>query len=158
MTPGPIAINSATFIGYRIAGIQGSILATIGVVLSKRVLGFFLILKILKILSKWIDTAEVFNALRLRIIALILSATLRIGLSLLIVFSPLLQRYLPSISSTNSNFQSSGSYLVRAYWAFLELLFTSINHNKLAKAKLIKVFASLDNANFRFLFLIFALA
>ena len=29
MTPGPIAINSATFIGYRIAGLGGSIISTI---------------------------------------------------------------------------------------------------------------------------------
>lgn len=33
MTPGPIAINSATFIGYKIAGVLGSAVATIGVVL-----------------------------------------------------------------------------------------------------------------------------
>ncbi len=30
MTPGPIAINSATFIGMRIAGLPGAIIATIG--------------------------------------------------------------------------------------------------------------------------------
>ncbi|WP_319477938.1 chromate transporter [Marispirochaeta aestuarii] len=33
LTPGPIAINSATFIGYRVAGIPGSVLATLGVLL-----------------------------------------------------------------------------------------------------------------------------
>ncbi|WP_315121587.1 chromate transporter [uncultured Clostridium sp.] len=32
MTPGPIAINSATFVGYKIGGIWGSIVATLGVV------------------------------------------------------------------------------------------------------------------------------
>ena len=32
-TPGPIAINSATFIGYRVAGFFGSMFATLGVVL-----------------------------------------------------------------------------------------------------------------------------
>ena len=32
-TPGPIAINSATFVGYRAAGILGSVCATLGVVL-----------------------------------------------------------------------------------------------------------------------------
>ena len=30
MTPGPIAINSATFVGIRVAGILGAIIATIG--------------------------------------------------------------------------------------------------------------------------------
>jgi chromate transporter len=33
MTPGPIAINSATYIGYEIAGIGGSIVATVAVCL-----------------------------------------------------------------------------------------------------------------------------
>ena len=33
MTPGPIAINSATFVGYRVAGVLGSFAATFGVVL-----------------------------------------------------------------------------------------------------------------------------
>ncbi len=32
MTPGPIAINSATFVGYKINGILGSVFATLGVV------------------------------------------------------------------------------------------------------------------------------
>lgn len=32
-TPGPVAINSATFIGYRVGGVLGSIFCTLGVVL-----------------------------------------------------------------------------------------------------------------------------
>ena len=30
MTPGPIAINSATFVGVRIAGVAGAVVATLG--------------------------------------------------------------------------------------------------------------------------------
>ena len=37
-TPGPIAINSATFIGYRTAGVWGSFFATLGVVLPSFVI------------------------------------------------------------------------------------------------------------------------
>lgn len=33
MTPGPIAINSATFVGIRVAGLPGAIVATAGYVL-----------------------------------------------------------------------------------------------------------------------------
>ncbi len=33
MTPGPIAINSATFVGIKIAGLPGALIATIGCVL-----------------------------------------------------------------------------------------------------------------------------
>lgn len=32
MTPGPIAINSATFVGYKVNGVLGSLFATLGVI------------------------------------------------------------------------------------------------------------------------------
>ena len=38
MTPGPIIINSATFVGIKIAGIPGAIAATIGSVLPSCIL------------------------------------------------------------------------------------------------------------------------
>lgn len=38
MTPGPIAINAATFVGTKIAGIQGAILATLANVLPQTIL------------------------------------------------------------------------------------------------------------------------
>ena len=38
MTPGPIAINSATFVGTRIAGIPGALAATVGCVLPSCIL------------------------------------------------------------------------------------------------------------------------
>ncbi len=45
-TPGPIAINSATFIGYKVAGVLGSAAATMGVVLPSfaviSIIAFFL--------------------------------------------------------------------------------------------------------------------
>lgn len=46
MTPGPIAVNSATFVGFKAAGMMGSVLATLGVALPSFLLiialsGFF---------------------------------------------------------------------------------------------------------------------
>ncbi len=45
MTPGAIAVNSATFVGYKVAGVLGGILGTLGVVLPSltiiTVLSFF---------------------------------------------------------------------------------------------------------------------
>lgn len=38
MTPGPIAINSATFVGTRIAGLGGAIVATLGCVLPSTII------------------------------------------------------------------------------------------------------------------------
>ena len=49
MTPGPIAINSATFVGQNVHGLLGSILATAGLVLPQfilmMILGYFLFSK-----------------------------------------------------------------------------------------------------------------
>ena len=42
MTPGPIAINSATFVGMRIAGISGALVATAGCVLPSCVIALIL--------------------------------------------------------------------------------------------------------------------
>lgn len=38
MTPGPIAINSATFVGTRVAGLQGAIISTIGCIFPSGVI------------------------------------------------------------------------------------------------------------------------
>ncbi len=41
-TPGPIAINSATFIGYKTAGVLGSVFSTLGVVLPSFIIIFII--------------------------------------------------------------------------------------------------------------------
>ena len=41
-TPGPIAINCATFIGYKQAGVIGSVIATLGVVLPSFIVIFLI--------------------------------------------------------------------------------------------------------------------
>ena len=40
MTPGPIAVNSATFVGTRIAGVGGALVSTLGVVLPSLIIIF----------------------------------------------------------------------------------------------------------------------
>lgn len=41
-TPGPIAINLATYVGYKKAGVRGSLLATVGVILPSLVIIFLI--------------------------------------------------------------------------------------------------------------------
>ena len=53
-TPGPIAINSATFIGYKTAGVLGSFFATLGVVLPS-----FIIISIIAYLLEEFATYKV---------------------------------------------------------------------------------------------------
>ena len=72
-TPGPIAINSATFVGYRVAGFWGAFFATIGVVLPS----FFVILLISAILNEFKENKIVqyaFNGIRVGVLALIVKA------------------------------------------------------------------------------------
>lgn len=57
-TPGPLAINMATYVGNKIGGIFGSILATIGVVLPS----FFIILLISLVLDQVMDYEMVQHA------------------------------------------------------------------------------------------------
>ena len=52
-TPGPIAINSATFIGYKTAGVLGSTFATLGVVLPS--------FMIIYVISLFLDTFLTFE-------------------------------------------------------------------------------------------------
>ena len=59
-TPGPIAINCATFIGYKQAGFVGSILATFGVVLPS----FVVIFLISMCLDNFMELTLVANAFK----------------------------------------------------------------------------------------------
>jgi chromate transporter len=73
MTPGPIAINVATFVGYRQAGFWGSVFTTIGVVLPSLIIMLLITLFYLKLRRKgWF--AAILKDLRPLVIGLIVSA------------------------------------------------------------------------------------
>lgn len=72
-TPGPIAINSATFVGYKVAGFFGAFFCTLGVVLPS----FVIILAISFVLDAFKELRAVqyaFNGIRAGVVALILKA------------------------------------------------------------------------------------
>lgn len=72
-TPGPIAINSATFVGYRVCGVLGSFLATLGVVLPSFVT-ILAISYVLKGLQEFKAVQYAFNGIRAGVLALIIKA------------------------------------------------------------------------------------
>ncbi len=73
MTPGPIAINSATFVGIRIAGIGGAVAATLGCILPSCVIVSLLSMIYRKYKGlKMLD--GILLALRAAVVALILAA------------------------------------------------------------------------------------
>lgn len=72
-TPGPIAINSATFVGYRVAGFFGALSATLGVVLPSFVIIFILSYVIAQFREiKIVQYA--FSGIRAGVLALIIKA------------------------------------------------------------------------------------
>lgn len=72
-TPGPIAINSSTYIGYKIAGVLGSILATLGVVLPSFIIIYLISLFFDAFLSLTL-VAYAFKGIQMAVCYLILSA------------------------------------------------------------------------------------
>lgn len=79
MTPGPIAINSATFVGIKIAGIPGAVVATIGCVLP----ACFIVTTLAWLYIKFrkLDTLQgILTTLRPAVVAMIATA----GVSILV--------------------------------------------------------------------------
>jgi chromate transporter len=75
-TPGPIAINCATYIGYKKAGVWGSVFATLGMVIPSFTIIYLISLFFDRFLSvTWIASA--FRGIQACVIFLILSAGVR---------------------------------------------------------------------------------
>ena len=79
MTPGPIAVNSATFVGIKIAGIPGALAATFGCILPSCIL----VTLLAKLYLKYREMAMlqgILHSLRPAVVAMIASA----GVSILV--------------------------------------------------------------------------
>ncbi|PWL43596.1 chromate transporter [Christensenella sp. MSJ-20] len=75
-TPGPIAINCATFVGYKQKGFAGAVTATVGMVLPS----FVVILLIAKLLDNFLGItiiANAFKGIKLAVGLLILDAAIK---------------------------------------------------------------------------------
>ena len=84
MTPGPIALNAATFVGTRIGGLPGAIVATLGCVLPSCII----VLALAWVYTKYKDLGllrGILAGLRPAVVALIASAGLTILISALFV-------------------------------------------------------------------------
>lgn len=108
MTPGPISINSATFVGMRIAGIPGVLLCTIGCIIPS----FFICLTLAHFYYKYRTVSGVqvvLGAMRPAVVALIGSA----GASILVL--GLFQTELPNIVLSDLRMVELGIFVVALY-------------------------------------------
>ena len=105
MTPGPIAINAATFVGMRVAGFPGALICTVGCVLPS----FCICLTLAYFYYKYRTVSGVqvvLGAMRPAVVALIGSA----GASILLL--ALFQAELPEIVLSDLRYVELGIFLV----------------------------------------------
>ena len=94
-TPGPIAVNMATFVGSTQAGILGSAVATLGVVLPSFII-ILLISMVMKNFLKYEPVKAFLLGVRPCVIALILGTAVTLGLSTLLNFKSINESGMPS--------------------------------------------------------------
>lgn len=78
VTPGPLTINMATFVGYRLAGLPGALTATLGLITGPMI-ALIIIARYYSSLRDLPAVDTVFRALRPVVTALILFAVFRLG-------------------------------------------------------------------------------
>lgn len=108
MTPGPISINSATFVGMRIAGIPGVLLCTFGCILPS----FCICLTLAHFYYKYRSVSGVqvvLGAMRPAVVALIASA----GASILML--GLFQAELPDIVPGDIRWIETGIFIISLF-------------------------------------------
>lgn len=77
-TPGPIAINSATWIGYMLGGLPGSIIATMGVVLPAYLVMLAVVVMFQPYMDQWY-VKILFRGINAAVAALILYAFIKVA-------------------------------------------------------------------------------
>ena len=131
-TPGPIAINLATFVGNEIGGVLGGVLATLFEILP----AFFIILIFVKFFKKYIDNDNVKFALSI-IRPCIVGIIMTVGLSMFI--TGIIPYTIPFEKlNNNGNLRLIAKYLIIAILviAFI-LLFEKLLKKKLSSIKII---------------------
>ena len=95
-TPGPVAVNMATFIGASQAGLAGSFVATVGVVLPSFVI-ILLIAAALHSLMKYAGVNAFLAGVRPCVVAMILATACTMGLSTLGGFTTVSGGFAPNV-------------------------------------------------------------
>ena len=76
-TPGPIAVNTATYVGYKVNGILGSIFATFGLALPSFII-IFVISYFYKDFMQWQVIQAAFKGLKVGVIILLINAVIKL--------------------------------------------------------------------------------
>lgn len=88
LTPGPVAINAATFVGTKMAGVPGAIAATLGAILPSCIIALILVKLYFKYRSLKAMNGALFG-LKSMVVALIASTTLTILINTFVINYPI---------------------------------------------------------------------
>ncbi len=117
-TPGPIAINMATFVGYSQGGVLGAVMATLGVVLPSFII-ILLVVALITSLLKFAGVKAFLNGLRPVVVGLILGVSVTIFMQVIFAF-------------TNIN-ESIVAFDYRAFIIFTVIVILNFGYKKLFK-------------------------
>lgn len=95
-TPGPLAVNMATFVGSSQAGLAGAFFATLGVVLPSFVI-ILIIAALIKNLLSYAPVQAFLHGIRPAVIGLILATALVMGLDVLFSFNNVGSSVIPDL-------------------------------------------------------------
>lgn len=113
MTPGPIAINSATFVGIRVGGIPGALVATLGCVLPSCII-VLLLAKIYYRYRSLNAMQDILSGLRPAVVAMIASAGLSIAL-LALFWGGVLPRSISDVKLLSLGIFAAGLFVLRKW-------------------------------------------
>ena len=133
-TPGPIAINAATYIGYRVLRFRGSLIATVGVCIPSFAIIYVISLFFDKFLSLTL-VANAFKGIQICVIYLIFSAGVKMlkGISktpfnVITIIAVMSAMIITSILAVN--FSTIYYILICGICGFVLYLFQSLSVNK----------------------------
>lgn len=75
-TPGPIAVNSATYIGFKLKGVWGALIATLGLIIPSFTIIF--LISLCYQVMKWTPVVAMFKGIKVAVIILLIRAVLRL--------------------------------------------------------------------------------
>ena len=77
-TPGPVAVNTATYVGYKQAGVWGAICATFGLAIPSFVI-IYLISLIYETFMSWTIVVAMFKGIKVAVILLLINAVIKLA-------------------------------------------------------------------------------
>jgi len=132
-TPGVIAVNTATFAGYKVAGVWGALVATIAIAAPA-----FIIISVISVFFaqflalKWVGYA--FSGIRVAVVVLIMNAGIKLGKvnqkNIFNIFLTVIAALLSALTSVNVIFILIGAMMIGIIYSLFSQKKKSVEETK----------------------------